>query len=430
MARTRLSDRSLKALEPAPSGTRYDVMDAEAPGLGVRVNDKGTVSFIYAARFPGAKNYTRREIPLVTSLEQAREVARKWREMIRAGQDPAVEAERARAAAAQRRAVTFAAVAEDWFKDKVAGERKAEEVERTFRKNFIAIWAERPISEITDLDVLAVVRAKKQTAPAQARTLFIDLRRFFNWVIDARVYGLKFSPCDRLKPAKIIGKRKKRQRILNDEELFALWRAIGKERFPFKQVYHLLLLTALRLNEVADASKKEVDWSNDVWVIPSTRMKGEDEEARPHAVPLTRDIRDVLKSLPQFKAGPFLFTCTSGKKSVWIGDLVKRRLDKRMRRTLKALARRNGDDASQVELHHWINHDIRRTVRSNLSRLKVAEEVREAVLAHARPGVVGTYDVHDYLDEKREALELWAARFHSIVEPAPANVVPLRRSAQ
>ena len=82
-----------------------------------------------------------------------------------------------------------------------------------------------------------------------------------------------------------------------------------------------------------------------------------------------------------------------------------------------------------MELPHWTNHDIRRTVRSRLSRLKIAEEAREAVLAHVRPGIKGVYDKHDYLDEKREALELWAARLRSIVSPAPANVVPLKTRA-
>jgi hypothetical protein len=40
-------------------------------------------------------------------------------------------------------------------------------------------------------------------------------------------------------------------------------------------------------------------------------------------------------------------------------------------------------------------------VRSGLSRLKISEEAREAVLAHARPGSIGVYDHHDYFDEKR-----------------------------
>jgi hypothetical protein len=97
-----------------------------------------------------------------------------------------------------------------------------------------------------------------------------------------------------------------------------------------------------------------------------------------------------------------------------------------MLRTLRALARRRGDDPRKVALPPWKNHDIRRTVRSHLSRLKVAEEVREAVLAHVRPGIKGVYDLHDYLDEKREALLLWAARLKTIVEPPPSNVVALR----
>jgi len=73
----------------------------------------------------------------------------------------------------------------------------------------------------------------------------------------------------------------------------------------------------------------------------------------------------------------------------------------------------------QGALQHWTNHDLGRSVRSQLSRLKIPEEVREAVLAHARPGIRKVYDLHDYLDEKREALRLWTARLRSIVTPPP-----------
>jgi hypothetical protein len=49
-------------------------------------------------------------------------------------------------------------------------------------------------------------------------------------------------------------------------------------------------------------------------------------------------------------------------------------------------------------------------------------------LKHARPGITGTYDQHDYFDEKRDALMQWGARLRSIVELAPvaSNVVALR----
>jgi hypothetical protein len=147
-------------------------------------------------------------------------------------------------------------------------------------------------------------------------------------------------------------------------------------------------------------------------------MKGKDsgtKAARPHAVPLAEDILAVIDSLPRFKGGEFLFSTTRGATPVWMGSKIKDRLDARMLRTLKASARTRGDDPSRVTLPPFVNHDIRRTVRSQLSRLRISEEAREAVLAHVRPGIKGVYDLHDYLDEKREALELWAARLREIV---------------
>jgi len=205
-----------------------------------------------------------------------------------------------------------------------------------------------------------------------------------------------------------------------------LWRAAQRTPYPYGPVYVLLMLTALRLNEAADASWGEIDRRAGLWVIPAERMKGKNGKARAHAVPLTDQISALLESLPRFQTGDYLFSTTFGEKPAWIGPRVKRQIDARMLRTLQALARRRGEVPSRVGLPRWTNHDIRRTVRSQLSRLKIAEEVREAVLAHARPGIKGVYDHHDYFAEKRAALELWGGRLRTIVEPQPSNVVSLR----
>src|SRR5262249_4176587 len=148
--------------------------------------------------------------------------------------------------------------------------------------------------------------------------------------------------------------------------------------------------------------------------------------ACPHVVPLTDQLMAILQSLPQFKTGDFLFSGTFGATAIWMTDRLKKRVDRRMLLTLRALARRRGDDPAKVKLDAWKNHDIRRTVRSQLSALKVTEEAREAVLAHVRPGIKAVYDKYAYLDEKRQALELWAARLRQIVTPPPDNVVTLR----
>ena len=108
---------------------------------------------------------------------------------------------------------------------------------------------------------------------------------------------------------------------------------------------------------------------------------------------------------------------------------IKADLDQRMLRTLKAVARRRGEDHHAVTLASWVNHDLRRVVRSGLSALRVQHDVAEAILAHRPPGIVGTYNLHEYEDEKAEALEKWAQRLRDIVSPvpvAPAKVVKLR----
>lgn len=59
-------------------------------------------------------------------------------------------------------------------------------------------------------------------------------------------------------------------------------------------------------------------------------------------------------------------------------------------------------------------HDLRRTGRTGLARLGVKVEIAERVLNHARERMEATYDVHDYIDEKREALEAWAAHLSAV----------------
>src|SRR5262245_47979057 len=91
----RLTVRKINSLKPARPGQRYDLMDADVRGFGVRVTDRGLRTFILLARFPGFSNPTRRalgEYPTL-SLEKARAKAQRWREMIAAGKDPTHEEE-------------------------------------------------------------------------------------------------------------------------------------------------------------------------------------------------------------------------------------------------------------------------------------------------------------------------------------------------
>jgi integrase len=71
----------------------------------------------------------------------------------------------------------------------------------------------------------------------------------------------------------------------------------------------------------------------------------------------------------------------------------------------------------------WVLHDLRRTARSLMSRAGVASDIAERVLGHVIPGVRGVYDRHEYLAEKRDALEQLARLVAQILDPHPTSTV-------
>ena len=316
-----LTDRYLRALPPAPPGQRVEVYDARLPGFGIRVSDTndvdpsrrgkaGRVTFILYCRFTPGAAATRRTIgvygPDAMSLEEARRIAGEWRSLVARGVDPAViEAER-RAVEARERALrirhSFTVVAEAFIADKLAKERNGKVAERDLRNFFMAAWGERPVSEISTLDVLEIINTKKRTVPKMAGALLVLIKRFFNWVVDQHVYGLTASPCDRLKVKALVGEMQPRSRRLTDAEIFAFWRATGRMGYPAGPVYRTLLLTGLRLNEAAQLSWQEIH--GDTITIPASRMKGREGKAVEHSVPLTQAMQDVIASVPRIKGEP------------------------------------------------------------------------------------------------------------------------------
>jgi len=73
---------------------------------------------------------------------------------------------------------------------------------------------------------------------------------------------------------------------------------------------------------------------------------------------------------------------------------------------------------------------LRRTVRTQLSKLRIPDTIAEMVIGHGRKGIQRVYDQHSYEPEMREALDAWAKRLREIVTPAPANVIQLPSAAR
>jgi len=157
---------------------------------------------------------------------------------------------------------------------------------------------------------------------------------------------------------------------------------------------------------------QEVDLKEKLWVIPAERMKS----GRPHEVPLPKRVVELLEALPRYTRSDYVFTTTSGERPISGFGKAKNRLDQAI---AELLVKQSKTREKEKKLPGWRLHDLRRTVRTQLGALPVPYEVRELVVAHVPPTLTRTYDLHDYREEKRRALELWADRLRGIVENAP-----------
>ena len=57
------------------------------------------------------------------------------------------------------------------------------------------------------------------------------------------------------------------------------------------------------------------------------------------------------------------------------------------------------------DMEDWNQHDLRRTIRTNLPRFGCPTDVAEAVLGHSKKGIEGTYNLNTYEEECAEWLQ-------------------------
>jgi integrase len=415
-----LTDKSLRALKPAPAGKRVTVWDALMPGLAVRVTDKGKRSFYAVKRRAGWVQPTWALLGAypVTTLAEARAKAREVLGALAAGDDPATLAAAKREAQAEaerrRRESTFRAVAEEFIRRHVVGLRAARMTEGIVRRELIPAWGERPIAEISRRDVIKLVEAildrggekpapgtrRKAGGPYAARHALAVARKLFNWAAGRDL--LAVSPCDRIKAAELHGAPEARDRVLSDHEIREVWKAAEATPYPYGALVKLLMLTGQRRDEIAGAKWSEIDLSAGLLTIGAGRMKAKTG----HIVPLTPAAIEILKALPRFATGDYVFSGQTGDKPFSGFSKAKKRLDEEIAKASGAVA-------------PYSLHDLRRTVRTRLAELGVTPFVGELVIGHTQKGVHAVYDLHRYDAEKRAALEQWEAKLLAILAPEP-----------
>lgn len=112
--------------------------------------------------------------------------------------------------------------------------------------------------------------------------------------------------------------------------------------------------------------------------------------------------------------GVSLFTVTGGKSGA-----VYATVQHRIREVAEAMS-----VAGELEKGLFTAGDLRRTVETRLAAAGVGAEVRAQLQSHGLGGIQARhYDRHDYLVEKRAALET----LHLLITGLAANVMPIKR---
>jgi integrase len=360
--RAHLTDATVRSLKPTEKQEK--VWDTKTPGFGVRINGRTKTWIVMYG--PKRTLKTLGRYPAV-SLADARKEA-----LVYLGTTPVPTT-----------APKFGPALETFLAEHYEGKRgrTKHEAKRLLERHFIPSFEKRPLDTISDQDVKARLDPLGNT-PSERLHAFRAIRTFFNWSTRPPRRYIKQSPLQGYEPP---GQDAKGTRKLSDAELKAVWLACDKQPHFFGKMVKLLILWGTRNGETGRLQRK---WIEDgVLTIPGTHTKNK----RPHAIPLLPMAKELLDSLPM--AGVYFFP---GKKpGTHFNDGSWGKFKQEL------------DEHTGIN-EPWQLRDLRRTFRTNMSRLKVPRSLCEQMLNHVtgagKNDLDEIYDRYEYLDEKREAL--------------------------
>ena len=368
--------------------------DEKVPGLALRVTPNGVKSWTVRYRHRGRlRRLTLGRVSIIT-LAKARERVRDLLHDASKGVDVATEKQ------AGRKAKTIEDLAKlyiaKWAKPR---KRSWKADDNLLRRKVLPKWRHRAIVDITRQDVRQLVEGVAEAgAPIVANRVAALVSKLFAFALDRDLVSA--SPAVRIPRP---GQEKARDRVLDEQEIRALWTAFSALDAPMAAFYKLRLLTAQRGGEVADMRWSDVDLDAGWWTVPATASKNK----LAHRVPLNTSAIKLL--------GGFL--ATAPKDSVYVLEGARGK-------------RQQAEAAATFEVDDFRGHDLRRTAASIMASGGIPRLTISKILNHVERSITAVYDRHSYDPEKAAALGWWDLKLSAILGGQQAAVLPFARSAQ
>ena len=442
---------------------RYDVTVDGREGLMVRVSPAGTVSFRFRYTAPDGE---RRVMVLgefgkgALSLAKAHDLHQQAQRELAEGFDPLEErgkrlraAERARAdrdgadtiaklveqfVHRELRAERWDEARGQWLKTRTEGRKRPDAaaallgyrppdapVRRHKRgvktvPTFLSEFGHAKAPDLTKRQIIEFLDSiVDRGAPVAANRIYALLKQFFEWAAAKDL--IPASPMAGVKPPG--GIERPRMRILNADEIHAVWQRLDTADMaePTRLALKLLLVTGQRRGELTHAKWSHFDLDAKLWTVPVELLKSAHsrrDKPEPHVVPLSELAIELLSKLRALTStSPYVLpTHASPRHARSYSDAV--------------LSRAVRQNREHFGIPEWTPHDLRRTAASHMTRLGVPRLHVEKVLNHSTGDIAEVYDRHDYLPEKRAALERWGEHLQAIVEGREQTIVPLTKATR
>lgn len=425
----KLTSRALDTL-PLPSRGRVEYFDESLPGFAVRVFPSGRRVFTLLYRMKGGRAKKKERVDLGTypplTLAQARDLATKLKAEIQLGKDPRRERVPTRPADASVIAadgLTLRQLCEAYLIHPSGGGRlRAASTLPHYRRlidaEIVPAFGDRRAAAITRTEVREWSENLADEKPIVANRAFAVMRRSYEWALGRDL--VQSSPFVGVhKPAAEVP----RDRVLSDDEIRAVFDALRHERPIVAALWELLFYTAVRPGTALAARWTHIDLPRAVWEVPVTKKARGSAEGtgKPFIVPLSSQAIAVVKLLQPFSAhSDYVFPGGSPRRATPDADRNLFSPEKSIQRIRETTGIRD------LQMR-----DIRRTVATGLGRLKVTPVTISRILDHTIQGisqVTHVYAKYDFLEEKRDALDLWGRHLATLLNaiyPRPDNdVIP------
>jgi integrase len=384
-----------------------------------------TPRWLFRYRFDGKQRVMALGSYAVLSLADARKTAKEMAARVSLGYDVAGEKQqRKREAVAkienEKTAWTVAKLADEYFERTILGRWKHPNIVRSRIENDIKPQIGKMKAEdVRPRNIDAMIQTiVKRGAPTVANDVLRWTKRIFDFGIKRQV--VEINPASAFDPSDAGGKEEARDRWLTREEIIKLFQAMRDKAgtFSIENLYavRLLLLLAVRKEELIAAKWQEFDLDGAVWHLPEERTK----TSAAIDIPLPTVAVETLRELQRLACGSAYVFPARKMQSRMIPHIDLNTLNAALSKHIKP---------NLKDVPNFTIHDFRRTARTHLAALGVDPFVAERCLNHKVKGVEGIYNRHDYFDERTKALDEWARLLMALEEgPADYNVVPLRKS--